>query len=237
MEKTWSEEILKELSETLWKILKKCWMKSGTSAKKYVFFMMTYTQLSLTSYFQPSTFSLQTIHKYLGLHPNKLVCSAFILSISANKWISECTTYFGCFIVDLPCHSQTKIYCMSLLFTECTYMHYQSGDAPLPLYWNWYDISKQSAATIMRTQWYVRNDTLHNDLQIPTWRQRVLTWTDEPLLVIVFTLATNSAERTETVYRAHCKALYLQKHSIEPVANGVMVEVMALKLTGCRFDS
>ncbi len=64
----------------------------------------------------------------------------------------------------------------------------------------------------------------------------MLTWTDKPLLVRVFTLATNSVERTETVYCAHCKVLYLQKHGIEPVANGTMVEVATLKLMGCRFD-
>ncbi len=46
----------------------------------------------------------------------------------------------------------------------------------------------------------------------------------------------NSAKHTETVYRAHYKILYLQKHSIEPVANGVMVKVVASKLMGCRFD-
>ncbi len=56
-----------------------------------------------------------------------------------------------------------------------------------------------------------------------------------PLCAIVFTLATNRAERTENDYRAHCKVLYPQKRSIEPVANGTMIEVVALKLTGCRF--
>ncbi len=46
----------------------------------------------------------------------------------------------------------------------------------------------------------------------------------------------NSAECTENSYRAHCKVLYLQKQGIEPVANGTMVETVALKLMGCRFD-
>ncbi len=39
-----------------------------------------------------------------------------------------------------------------------------------------------------------------------------------------------------TVYHAHCKVLYLQKHGTELVANGAMVEVVALKLMSCRFD-
>ncbi len=66
--------------------------------------------------------------------------------------------------------------------------------------------------------------------------QGMLARTDKTLLVIVFTFATNSAERTETVYRAHCKVLYLQKHSIELLANGAMVKVAALKQMGGRFD-
>ncbi len=64
----------------------------------------------------------------------------------------------------------------------------------------------------------------------------MLTRTDKPLLAIVFILATNSTERTETVYHVHCKVLYLQKYGIEPVANSAMVGVVALKLMGCRFD-
>ncbi len=65
----------------------------------------------------------------------------------------------------------------------------------------------------------------------------MLTRTDKPLPVIVFTLATNSTEHTENVYRMHCKVLYdLQKQGIEPIANGAMVEVVPLKLMGCRFN-
>ncbi len=67
-------------------------------------------------------------------------------------------------------------------------------------------------------------------------RQGVLTRTHKTLPIIVFTLATNSAEHTENVYHMHCKVLYLQKQSIEPVANSAMVEVVALKLMGCRLD-
>ncbi len=63
----------------------------------------------------------------------------------------------------------------------------------------------------------------------------MLTRTDKPLPVIVFTLATNNTERIENVH-AHCKVLYLQKQGIEPVADDVTVEVVALKLMGCRFD-
>ncbi len=66
--------------------------------------------------------------------------------------------------------------------------------------------------------------------------QGTLTRTDKPLPVIVFTLATNSAEHTENVNRANCKVLYLQKQGTEPVANGAMVEVLTVKLMGCRFD-
>ncbi len=58
--------------------------------------------------------------------------------------------------------------------------------------------------------------------------QGVLTRTDKSLPVIVFTLATNSAEGTENV-----KVLYLQKFGIEPVASGIVVEVVALQLMGC----
>ncbi len=57
---------------------------------------------------------------------------------------------------------------------------------------------------------------------------------NKPLLVIAFTLATNSAECTETVYCAHCKLTY--KALFTPVANGAVVRVVALKLMGSRFD-
>ncbi len=60
----------------------------------------------------------------------------------------------------------------------------------------------------------------------------MLTPTDKPLLVIVFTLATNSADSTENVYHMYCKVFYLRKQHIEPVANGAMVEIVALKLIG-----
>ncbi len=66
--------------------------------------------------------------------------------------------------------------------------------------------------------------------------EEVLIRTDKPLLDIVFTLTINSAEHTENVYCAHCYVLYLQKQGIEPLANDTMVEVQALKLSGCRFD-
>ncbi len=54
----------------------------------------------------------------------------------------------------------------------------------------------------------------------------VLAQTDKPLLVIVFTLATNSAECTENVTVR--TVLHLRKCGIEPVANGAVVEVAAL---------
>ncbi len=38
-------------------------------------------------------------------------------------------------------------------------------------------------------------------------------------------------------YHAYYKVLYLQKHGIEPVGNGAVVEVAALGLMGCRFDT
>ncbi len=60
----------------------------------------------------------------------------------------------------------------------------------------------------------------------------MLTRTDKPLPVIIFTLTANSAEH----YRVHCKVLYLQKRTIELVANGAVVEVVALQLMGCSFD-
>ncbi len=63
----------------------------------------------------------------------------------------------------------------------------------------------------------------------------MLTRTDKQLLVIVLTLATNCAERTKNVYSEYCKVLHLQKQSMKPVANGAMVEILALKLMGCRF--
>ncbi len=66
--------------------------------------------------------------------------------------------------------------------------------------------------------------------------QGVLTRTDKTLLVLVFTLAMNSAECTETVYYAHYKVLYVHKHGTESVANSAMVEIVASKLTGSRFD-
>ncbi len=47
-------------------------------------------------------------------------------------------------------------------------------------------------------------------------------------------IATNSAEHTENTYHVHYKVLYLQKQGIEPVANCAMVEIVALKLKGCR---
>ncbi len=56
----------------------------------------------------------------------------------------------------------------------------------------------------------------------------MLTQTDKTLLVLVFTLVTNSADCTETVYCVHGKVLYLQNHGIKLVANGAMVEVVAL---------
>ncbi len=60
--------------------------------------------------------------------------------------------------------------------------------------------------------------------------------TDKLSPVTVCILATNSADRTENVYHAHCKILYLQKQGIEPVADDAMVEVVALKLLGSKFD-
>ncbi len=63
----------------------------------------------------------------------------------------------------------------------------------------------------------------------------VLTRTDKPLLVIVFTLATNSAVCTETVYHVHCKVLYLQMLGIEPVANGAMVEIVRFLAVSSNF--
>ncbi len=55
----------------------------------------------------------------------------------------------------------------------------------------------------------------------------VLTRTDKTLLVLVFTLVTNSAECTETVYCAHDKVLYLQNLGIKLVVLGAMVKVVA----------
>ncbi len=42
-------------------------------------------------------------------------------------------TYFGCFVIDLPCPSQKSVHCTSLLFAQFGRMHCQSEDALLSL--------------------------------------------------------------------------------------------------------
>ncbi len=83
------------------------------------FTVIRINQLLLTKQF----FSAKNPQNNLAYTSRNVLHSTPISSITANNWVSECATNFGCFVIDLPRRSQTSIYCTSLIFAHFGHMH------------------------------------------------------------------------------------------------------------------